>query len=782
MRTKGIFIQDKTAIHSSIWGGKASQFFIICLLSLFAAVLPAAAQSTSTASVTTTNDADQDWVGVDPSKVVSSDSATNVKTVYFYNVGKKMFLGRGGRWGTEAVLSEVGQPFIISSYSSSNNSGYVFQSNATELSGDTDKGYLYTPGTNAAYDKLNFFSDAQSGTIFYVETVDNSANKNIYKISCYSTSDTQTTSKEGTKYYMVGAYNSSSSSIKDLSSTAINCFTSSNLPSDSTDCWILVSQKERHNKFKTNANSRFCHVPGTALIYDDDFARQDQTISNWKQADDKTSLTQGWSATLPESSSTTTYYVGNGNKNNSTGQENNGAYMAANMIGASGTIQQTIENVFIPGWYEIRCNAFTTSTKGKVVLFAQTGNGTANGKTSSEYDEAHTTVYSGERPANYLATAKEVADSKYQISVCVKVSEKTTQDDDDVACNPLTFGVTISDGEDSDLTTIDNFELIYRGKVVDKIVLDETNDGKEEYKEVALTTSGTSLQENVNYMQAQNNIRTQESMCEVYIKRTMKKDQWNSIILPFRLTNGDVEAMWGDGAVVTEFKGARDESNPHYIYFDKTTDGIYPGKLYLVKPTALNTETLLSDVESSNAVKTDDSKITIAAKTEHVYHIDAPRYGVDANEKAVTYTNETIKGDTGKEWYEDDSETLQFAGTYFKGTGNVPGNSYYIANNKWYYSGKNVKNNSKGFRAWIQPAASTSDNSEAKGYTFYINGINSTDESTTVIESITNGSNALPASFDVYTIGGQKVRSAASSLDGLAKGVYIVEGKKYVKR
>ncbi len=781
MRTKGIFIQDKTAIHSSIWGGKASQFFIICLLSLFAAVLPAAAQSTSTASVTTTNDADQDWVGVDPSKVVSSDSATNVKTVYFYNVGKKMFLGRGGRWGTEAVLSEVGQPFIISS----NNSGYVFQSNATELSGDTNKGYLYTPGQSASYDKLNFFSDAQSGTIFYVETVGNSANKNIYKIFCYRASgtDTQTTSTSGTKYYMVGAYNSSSTSIKDLSSTAINCFTSSNLPSDSTDCWILVSQKERHNKFKTNANSRFCHVPGTALIYDDDFARQDQTISNWKQADDKTSLTQGWSATLPESSSTTTYYVGNGNENNSTGQENNGAYMAANMIGASGTIQQTIDNVFIPGWYEIRCNAFTTSTKGKVVLFAQTGYGTANGKTSSEYDEAHATVYSGERPTTYLATAKEVADSKYQISVCVKVSEKTTQDVEDVTCNPLTFGVTISDGEDSDLTTIDNFELIYRGKVVDKIVLDETNEGEAKYKEVALTTSGATLQENVNYMQAQNNIRTQESMCEVYIKRTMKKDQWNSIILPFRLTNGDVEAMWGDGAVVTEFKGARDESNPHYIYFDKTTDGIYPGKLYLVKPTALNTDTLSSDVESSNAINIDGkSKITLEANTADVYHIDAPRYGVDANEKAVTYTNETIKGDTGKEWNEDDSKTLQFAGTYFKGTGNVPGNSYYIANNKWYYSGKGVTNNSKGFRAWIQPAASTSDNTEAKGYTFYINGINSTDESTTVIESITNGSNALPASFDVYTIGGQKVRSAASSLDGLAKGVYIVEGKKYVKR
>ena len=772
MQTKEIIIQGKTAIHSSIWGGKASQLFIIFVLSLFAVALPATAQSTSTASVTTTSDADQDWVGVDPSKVVSSDSAANVKTVYFYNVGKKMFLGRGGNWGTECALSEVGMSYTIASTKSSKNTYYTFQSTIKNRDGNTN-GYLFLAGTTSDADKLNYFSDKASSDNFTFTAVSNSSNKKIYRIS---------SKLNNTTYYMVGGYNNSSTS--KIQTTAINAFTSTQ--TDSTDCWILVTEKERKQKFHTNANSRFCHVPGTFLIQDEDFARKDNKISYWKQVATatETALSNGGAVTdFPSSSSSTIYYVGNGiNQDGTTDQNASGSYMAANMIGASGTIQQTIENVFIPGWYEIRCNAFTTSTKGKVVLFAQTGNGSATGKTTSEYDEAHATIYSDERPTTYLATAKEVADSKYQISVCVKVSEKTTQDDDDVACNPLTFGVTISDGEDTDLTTIDNFELIYRGKVVDKIVLDEANEGNAVYKEVALTTSGTSLQENVNYMQAQNNIRTQGSMCEVYIKRTMKQDQWNSIILPFRLTNGDVKAMWGDDAVITEFKGARDESNPHYIYFDKTTDGIYPGKLYLVKPTTLNTETLSSAVESSNAVKTGGNKITLAANTADVYHIDAPRYGVDANEKAVTYTNETIKGDTGKEWYDDESEQLQFAGTYFKGTGNVPGNSYYIANNKWYYSGKNVTNNSKGFRAWIQQAASTSTDSEAKGYTFYINGINSTDESATVIERITNGSSALPASFDVYTIDGQKVRSAAFSLDGLAKGVYIVEGKKYVKK
>ena len=36
------------------------------------------------------------------------------------------------------------------------------------------------------------------------------------------------------------------------------------------------------------------------------------------------------------------------------------------------------------------------------------------------------------------------------------------------------------------------------------------------------------------------------------------------------------------------------------------------------------------------------------------------------------------------------------------------------------------------------------------------------------------------AKFDVYNLNGMKVRSGATSLDGLAKGIYIVNGKKYV--
>ncbi len=751
-----------------IGGGKATIF--ATLLALFATAPCAVAQSASTASEI--SDADQNWTGISPSDAASSTSDDD-KTVYFYNVGKKKFLGRGGNWGTECVLSDVGQAYTIAStrYSTSDSKGYTFKSNIKNRDGASN-GYLYGAYAGNSADTLNYFSDAAKGAIFYFKTVTNSNNQKVYKIYSYLSKNTQTTSTSGTAYYMAGKKNSKSTS-KSSESITINAFPSSTSITDSSDEWILVTKAERHQKFHDNASSRFCHVPGTFLISDDDFARKDLTITSWYGGGSSLSNGEAVSA-IPASSSPTTYYVGNGiNQDGDYDQIPSGAYMAANMIGANGTIQQTIENVFLPGWYEIRCKATTTSTKGKVVLFAQTGEGTEDGKTSSEYDEAHVKTISL-RPTSYLEAAKNVASDDYQISVCIKVSKKTVQDESDVECNPITFGVKIAGGEDTDLTTIDNFELVFRGTIVDKIVLDETNEGATNYKEKDITISGATLKTNVNYMEAQNNKRTQLNMCEVYIKRTLKKDMWNSIILPFRLTNADVKAYWGEDAMVSEFVGANDPNKPHIVNFELTEDGIYPNKLYLIKPTELNTTELTEAVESTNATDAEGNAISLTAGTENVYKIDAPRYGVDNNENAVEYTSNLILGDTGKEIQEDEQESLQFAGTFFYKKGCIGAGGYYIANNKWYYlTGENTAN-SKGFRAWLK---SYTPNSSAKGYHFSIDGVDSSDETTAIEAMLTDDK---PATFDVYNVSGQMVRKAASSLDGLNKGIYIVQGKKFI--
>lgn len=752
---------------------------LIALFVLSIVAMPKAmAQSISTASAI--NAADQGWTGISPTDATSSSATADQKIVYFYNVGKKKFLGRGGNWGTECVLSDVGEAYTIAStsYSTSDSKGYTFQSTIKNRD-NNNFGYLFGAYTYNSHDIYNYFSDAASGAIFYFKEVKNSYGQKTYQIYSYLSNATQTTTTSGTAYYMAGGKYSQSSSQSSLSDIAINAFPSSTSFTDSTNVWILVTRAERHKKFHEKAGSRFCEVPGSALISDNDFARKDRNISAWYGGDD--TLSNGAAVTtIPTGNTETTYYVGNGIKQDGDNNQNaSGAYMAANIIGANGNIHQTITNVFLEGWYEIRCKAFTTSKKGKVVLYAQNTAVDKELKTSPWYSESSVKAFSGTTPTTYLATAKEVANDTYEISVCIKATQKNVQDDSDVDCSPIEFGVEISGGEADDITTLDDFELIYRGTTVDKIILDEDNEGASEYKEVALTTANTNLKENVTYMEAQNNERTQLNICEVYLHRTLKKDMWNSIILPLRLYAKDIEALWGEGTLVSEFKGANDENYPHYINFELTTDGIYPGKLYLIKPTALNTTTLSADQTSTNAQKSDGSPITLAKSTTNVYKIDAPKYGVDSKDAVVAYVKEVVKGDTGKELYEGEEGKIQFAGTYFKQQAIVPGNSYYVRENKWYYSAQNVTNNSKGFRAWVQQVNQTTPASEAKKVSFFINGVNATGYETTGIEDII-ADNTLPEVFNIYNVSGQVVRKNATSLDGLAKGIYIVAGKKYI--
>ena len=148
-------------------------------------------------------------------------------------------------------------------------------------------------------------------------------------------------------------------------------------------------------------------------------------------------------------------------------------------------------------------------------------------------------------------------------------------------------------------------------------------------------------------------------------------------------------------------------------------------------------------------------------------------------EKVVAYNKDVVKGDMGKELYEGEEDKIQFAGTYFKQTAIVPGNSYYVMDNKWYYSAQNVTNNSKGFRAWVQQANQATSTSEAKKVTFFIDGVNATGYEVTDIEGII-ADNTLPEVFNIYNVSGQRVRQNATSLDDLAKGIYIVAGKKYI--
>ena len=112
-----------------------------------------------------------------------------------------------------------------------------------------------------------------------------------------------------------------------------------------------------------------------------------------------------------------------------------------------------------------------------------------------------------------------------------------------------------------------------------------------------------------------------------------------------------------------------------------------------------------------------------------------------------------------------------------------PEYSYFIdakTNSFYLYDPKKVKGTVKphagAFRSWI---ITTSNNpSEAKQLSMHINGIEDNNETTAIWNAISGNDDAATASKGIYSLSGQKMN--ATDTRSLPKGIYIVNGKKFI--
>ena len=152
--------------------------------------------------------------------------------------------------------------------------------------------------------------------------------------------------------------------------------------------------------------------------------------------------------------------------------------------------------------------------------------------------------------------------------------------------------------------------------------------------------------------------------------------------------------------------------------------------------------------------------------------VQAPYYlinGVSLTEQTTGEFKEDAKHSTTVDG------RLVFCGTQVKRASDyVPRYSYVIGakDGKWHYLLKDHP--ILGFRCWI----ATGSAGLAKQMTFSINGV--VDNTTGINQTIVD--DQRPQNADIYTINGQLVRAGSSSIEGLPKGIYIVNGKKLVVR
>ena len=200
-------------------------------------------------------------------EATTTPAAANGQDVYLYNVGTKQFLGRGGRWGTEATMNVEGTKFTLAY----NSSTKTFKLTSPASSGNGSHLTLMD-GVLSEHDEGNYFID-QKGSAFSVTEVTSGTEVKGYKISSVA----ENTGKNGlvtagTTYYMVatGVYQKAYAA-EEVTSDVIDNAT-----------WIIVTHQQRLDAFQKVNDAHKAAVNATFLMSDFDFARNDTKCSEWK--------------------------------------------------------------------------------------------------------------------------------------------------------------------------------------------------------------------------------------------------------------------------------------------------------------------------------------------------------------------------------------------------------------------------------------------------------------------------------------------------------------------
>ena len=243
---------------------------------------------------------------------------------------------------------------------------------------------------------------------------------------------------------------------------------------------------------------------------------------------------------------------------------------------------------------------------------------------------------------------------------------------------------------------------------------------------------------------------------DVTLKRTFYKNYWNAICLPYSINRRQIEEVFGDGTMVV-LMNYIDTSSKKVMFIEHANQDIIAGYPYLIFPT-----------DKTDNDKTNHDPITGITTRATFGEADSPLFSVGTDGK--TYPSaEPMQ-----------SDALVFKGTFTNTTLNE--GSYVVTNNGVLSRIPKDGMKIKPYRSYIYFNRETAGAKAISLQNMNVNGFENEEDNTTGIENLLFESGILTHSADVYSIDGQLVRSKALNFNGLPKGVYIVNGKKYVKK
>lgn len=251
---------------------------------------------------------------------------------------------------------------------------------------------------------------------------------------------------------------------------------------------------------------------------------------------------------------------------------------------------------------------------------------------------------------------------------------------------------------------------------------------------------------------------TDAANANVTLNRTFYKNRWNAICLPYSINRRQIEKVFGDGTMVVLMKYI-DTSNKKVMFIEHANQDIIAGYPYLIFPT-----------KKDDNDKTNHDPITRITTRATFGEADSPLFSVGTDGNTYPFTEPM------------QSDALVFKGTFTNATLNE---GSYVVTNKGVLS--RIPKDKDGmkirpYRSYIYFNRQTAGAKAISLQSMNVNGFENDEDNTTGIENLLFESGILTHSADVYSIDGQLVRSKALNFNGLPKGVYIVNGKKYVKK
>ena len=741
-----------------------------------------------------------DLSGVDPSADYCANG-TNVtdgnKIVYLYNVGAKKFLSIGGLWGTQAALDV--SPHSIYMYWNSYSKTYFLES---KVKGSSTGSYMgiawekFTRKNGVFMDRGS--SDWQNCVITFEKGKDYTATNKVYLVNI---------SKNG---YLT-AYPDDENKICNYTGEA----TSGTKEYDNQE-WKIITKNEYYQLFSITPANMKSVVDASFLITCPDFRINDTDAAKWIIGGENLPNDVKSHVYFGDKKMHKTYNLISNTKDESwTGrteahQAYYGQYFYCYTKGLRGfTFYQDVK-VHKGGWFLLRCNGFSTAnssdnitTNGKPLanLFITVLD--ADGKPIKEIYSTATLNGISQADAEALGNTYEGSgigraffEGEYenQVQICL---DKALDGKEISSNNPVTLRIGFyidstdkSEADANELTAVDNFKLLYAGpRRNPELILDE------ESTDLRYLTMATDEYKNT----------------VLHLNRKLNANMWNSLILPVDLTWGQMKRTFGDAVKVAKLAALTENSVQFVTVEPKNDDDVMVTAFepYIVFPPYTQVKSAPYTVEHFYTSKGEDNSSWLGTnyestsdnnnrltKTLKADHYDITMVSLD-REKLKEYVNTTnwvsktqfdaTGGNHGTMVCKGTMAKTYENGKIISGRDDLNGD-YFMYKGKLIQVPHGEKNNGekysyglKAFRCWFELTANTPAEGKPSQVSLLIDGV---EDSTTGIADIhcsTDRTSYKRGIDGVFNINGQMVRRSCS-LEGLPKGMYVVDGKKIIIR